>query len=167
MTPRRALLAPVLVLALVGGACSDDGVQRDEATNELTRGGSLSVYELLENDCILIEEPPDPETGVEKVDAVPCDEEHTHEVYAVDGETLPERFADVYPGAPDLEAVANQICFAEFSTFVESDVIDSTLAFTYLYPTLDSWSDTDIMDREIVCLVVSDRRTGSVEGSGL
>ncbi len=123
----------------------------------------MSVYDIKERDCL--EAPSGVETELSKVTVVPCDEPHTHEVYLVDDETLGKTF-DVYPGAPDIEGVASQLCFKAFSDFVGSEVIDSALSFTYLYPTLKSWTDNKPPDRTVACLVVSEETTGSVRGSG-
>lgn len=92
---------------------------------------------------------------------VPCEEEHTHEIYAV--VVSP---ASVYPGFEALETTAQARCLAEFEEFVGISAFDSELFYSWLVPTLTSWDRED--DREIVCVVGArdgEPLTGSVRGS--
>ncbi len=157
----RTVATAVVVLAVLLAACSDDGIERD-ADGTVTQSGSISVYDLQLGDCI--EVPADVAEELEQVTVLPCDDPHTHEVYLVDDTTLDDTF-EVYPGAPDVEGVASRICFDGFAEFVGSEVVDSDLTFTYLYPTLQSWTENDPVDRTIACLVVSAPTRGSVGGS--
>ena len=159
---RHRWFCVAVVVVAVAGACSDGGSVRD-ADGSVTRKGSMSVYDIQDGDCL--EAPSGVETELSQVTVVPCDEPHTHEVYLVDDTALDAKF-DVYPGAPDIEGVASKICFDGFADFVGSEVIDSALSFTYLYPTLKSWTDNKPPDRTVACLVVSEETTGSLKGSG-
>ena len=100
--------------------------------------------------------------AIENILAVPCDEPHTHEVYA----QITYEENDVYPGAAELERFSDVACLTDFPDYVGVDYFDSGLFFTYLYPTLDGWNDKN--DREVVCLAAlpGQELIESVRGSG-
>ena len=159
MTIRR-IAVPAIVLALVLGACSDDGPDRDEA-GRITSSGDLSVFDLEVGDCVLLDD--ELEAANETLPVVPCDEPHQAEIYAlVDVDDL-----DQYPGERELSNRAEIECLAEFAGYVGVDLADSTLFFTYLIPSIRSWQDDD--DRTVVCvgLGVGGPLEGSVEGSAI
>lgn len=155
-TVRRFTLA-LAVMALA--ACSGGGVERGD--EGITDGGDLSVFELQPGDCLY---PPEAiDENVDELPVVPCNEVHTHEVFAVWEAGDPEAFAaadeldiDVYPGEAALDAWAERACIAAFPTFVGGGYFDADLFSTYLLPTLDSWGDGD---RDVVCVA---RTTGWV-----
>lgn len=102
----------------------------------------------------------DASTQVESLPVVGCDKEHEGEVYAVKKSSL-----DSY----NIIAVrdeADEYCLAEFETYVGTDYMESTLFFTHLTPSSQSWSAGD---RDIVCIVMpaEDTVTGSLKGSNL
>jgi len=154
-----ALLAGCLAVATAG--CSgDDGVglvPQDQKAREALVGT-----------CLMVDD-----TVAEKVSSlpeVPCDEAHTHEIYAVvdfappaaaTGTTVaPAKLA--YPGEEALTQFAEAACLREFRTYVGIDAIDSRLFYSWMIPTIDSWTRAD--DRSIVC-VVGDPGVGTVTGS--
>lgn len=90
-----------------------------------------------------------------------CAEEHDVEAYAAT-----DLEGDEYPGKDAILTKAEDFCMAEFESFVGSNYQESTLFFSYLYPTQESWDQKD--DRQVLCLLISDEPvTGSLGGSGL
>jgi hypothetical protein len=156
----RRIAALALVLAVVLGACSDDGPGRDD-TGQITSAGDLSVFDLQVGDCVLIDD--ELEAANETLPVVPCDEPHQAEVYAlVDVDDL-----DQYPGERELSNRAEIECVAEFADYVGVDLADSVLFFTYMIPSIRSWQDDD--DRTVVCMVlgVGGPLEGSVRGAAI
>lgn len=149
---RRVVAAVLLVAAIT--ACSKDDAKRVGGT--ITEAGPISVFDLRPGDCLY---PDDSTVGeVEKVQAVPCDEPHTQEVFAV-----PE-FPDergVYPGEAALQQFADAACLEAFEAYTGTDYLDSDYFFTYLHPSVDSWNDDD---RQIICVITDEgaEMTGSV-----
>ncbi len=77
-----------------------------------------------------------------------CTVEHTHEIFAtpdVDSEDFP-----VYPGFKELEAVAQAACLAKFEGYVGVSPFESTLFYSWIVPSLESWNDEK--DRQIICV---------------
>lgn len=142
---RRPALLLLVPLALALAACSDDDAGRKDGA--ITKAGKISVFDARVGDCLL----PGDELGTEidKVEAVPCDEGHTHEVFA-----LPEfPGGDVYPGEDELRNFANAECLDAFTNYTGDDYLDSDLFFSYLQPSIRSWNEGD--DRNIVCVIVA------------
>jgi hypothetical protein len=156
---RRQLLA--LLPLVVAVACSgDDGAGRGD-DGRITEAGPVSVFDLQVGDCLKPDE--DAEGELTEVEAVPCEEPHTQEVFA-----LPEyegENPDVYPGEAAIRAFADAACLDAFERYTGADYLDSDLYFSYLHPSLDSWNEGD--DRTIVCVVISpgEETTGSVRAS--
>jgi hypothetical protein len=115
--------------------------------------GEVDVFDLRVGDCLADSAP----RGVEvsSVQSVPCSEPHSEEIYAV--VTLPE---GEFPGTEAMDAQANELCVAEFESFVGLPYEESVLYLTYLTPTRESWSEGD---REVVCSVYDP--DGEVSGS--
>lgn len=151
-----------MVCLVAGSACSGGGPDRD-ADGRITASGDVDVFDLRVGDCLVLDDSVD--ASVESLPAVPCDEPHQGEVYAlyeIDDEDI-----DTYPGERELSNMAEAVCVAEFADYVGVDLADSTLFFTYLVPSIRGWQDGD--DRTVVCLAVAAGRTleQSVERSGL
>lgn len=154
MFVRHARLLPLLlaVPALLV-ACSDDAAGRKDGA--IAKAGKISVFDVAVGDCLN----PGEELGVEitDIEAVPCDDEHTHEVFA-----LPEyEEDDVYPGEEKLRNFADAACMDAFTTYTGSEYLESNLYFSYLQPSIRSWNEGD--DRRVVCVIVAtgDPITGS------
>lgn len=151
--PTSALLLAAAVVLAAG--CSDD----DEA--DPTEPAAQEVLEVsVDADtgtCMQVDEEFPPE--VEELPIIGCDQPHSHEIYAtvVAGES-----GDVYPGLNGLESIAQTECLTAFDEFVGISAFDSTLAFSWLVPTLDGWNDES--DREILC-VLQDRESAPLIGS--
>lgn len=155
---RRTPLAIALVALVVIGACSDDKAEREGG--KITDAGPISVFELRPGDCLY---PDDKAVGeIENIQAVPCDEPHTQEVFAV-----PEYEDDsgVYPGEAEIQKFADAACLEAFGQYTGVDYLDSDLYFSWLHPSLDSWNSGD--DRQVVCVIVAtgDEMIGSVKGT--
>ncbi|MDZ7677564.1 MAG: septum formation family protein [Acidimicrobiales bacterium] len=157
MHTRRLVLA-LAALVLMAAACSNDEPDRDE-DGRLTSAGDLSVFDLVEGDCVVLDE--SLEAANETLPVVPCDQPHQGEVYAlVDVDDI-----DAYPGERELSDRAELECISRFADYVGVDLADSTLYYTYMIPSIRGWQEDD--DRTVVCMAVGAGQTleGSVEGS--
>jgi uncharacterized RDD family membrane protein YckC len=74
--------------------------------------GEVDVFDLKVGDC-LADSPTGGEEVIFTVETVPCSEPHSEEIYAV--VTLPE---GDYPGDEAMDAQADELCTAEFESFV-------------------------------------------------
>ena len=173
--PRRGLptwvvvLIVVLVLALivaVGVALTSSlGADRDESTGEVVAGGDLSAFDLRVGDCLIDayfrEAEGQGEEGetFDSVPAVPCEEPHGVEVYAIvsldEGE---------WPGESAVGEQADDVCYDRFESFVGRSYETSVLDFGSYLPTEDSWAAGD---RGVTCLVFdpSGQVRGTLEGA--
>ena len=139
-----ALVTGLLLLA----ACSDDDPADGESTPVLELGGEDGDAI---GTCLLVTDELPAE--VAELPVVPCELEHSHEIYYVEDDTR-----DVYPGLEALETFAQQVCVREFEPYVRISPFDSTLFFSWLVPTLDSWN-SEQKDREVICVL------GNLDGS--
>ena len=100
-----------------------------------------------------------PEVGAEVLElpTIDCSEPHSHEIFAV---VVSD--ATVYPGKKALETTAQAKCLGRFEEFVGISAFDSTLFYSWLVPTLNTWDRND--DREIIC-VVGDGTGAPLRGS--
>ncbi len=142
MRTRRAFWVVGAVIALMVG---------------LTACGEPSANALEEGDCI------DAEIGgdVGEDDKVDCEESHSAEVYSTF-----DLEGDDFPGVEEVQAQADERCLEDFEGYVGLPYEDSTIDFTTLNPSEDSWNDND--DRTVLCLAVSldgSDTEGSVEGA--
>jgi len=140
----RSIPSVALACALIvgGAACSggDDGEP------------IIDVGESAVGTCLDVPEDMGPE--VTELPVAPCDEPHTHEVFAVllyeppeDSDIAP----DVYPGFEALEDYSRAACLAEFEGYVGVSAFDSALFYSWIVPTLTSWDQED--DREVICVI--------------
>ena len=153
MSKRGWLAAVVLgvsALFVVAG-CSDasqeDSSERDQEGN-IEEGGDVGVFALQEGDCFT-----DPPTGdLQQVEAVPCTEPHTNEVYALfdaeGGEDAP------FPGDAEIQSQAEDKCLGDlFTEYVGVEFNASEFGATFIAPTQDTWEELD--DREVICVAQS------------
>ena len=158
----RPALVPLLAVALALAACG--GAARDES-GAIVAGGDLSVFELRAGDCF--DDPPGILEGVVEVSelaAVPCDEPHDNEAYAVFDAPFSEDAP--HPGTEAVDTLAGTRCFSEFAPYVGRSYETSRLDFDFLSPTPDSWDEGD---REIICFLWDlqfAKLEGSMRGSG-
>ena len=116
------------------------------------------VFDITVGDCL-----PAEETGVEgeisTVLTVPCSEPHSGEAYA--SGNMPD---GSYPGDTEVQNFAEDFCSTEFDSFVGIPLEQSTLSYSYYFPTPESWAAGD---REILCVVYDPAGdvTGSLQGA--
>lgn len=99
------------------------------------------------------------------VPIVECSEPHDTEIYA--SSTIE---GDEYPGLDAVQTQADEDCYNAFEAFVGVSYEDSTLYYSTLYPSTESW---DGGDREILCGISKYNEdtdeitpvTGSLKGS--
>lgn len=162
-TVLASLVTAGLMAALLG--CSGSSGVKRQAGGVIVKAGPESVFDLRVGDCIVpptkLPNPDKPE--LEKMQAVPCGDAHTHEVFARPAYTD----SDVYPGPSKLRGFADGACLTEFEGYVGTPYEDSTLGFSYLLPSLRSWNEDK--DRTVVCLLVATdaELTTTAKASGL
>jgi hypothetical protein len=142
-------------LTLTGCSLFDSDPPRDPETGELLEPAELNVFELRVGDCL---DEFAEGTDVSTVNAVPCGERHTDEVYLStqmeDGE---------FPGVDGARAFAEQACAEGFLEFVGIPWEESELDFGFFNPTEASWADGD---REVLCTITDPQSaiTGTLAG---
>lgn len=152
---RNVLATALAAVTLLVSACSDD----DDPTTD------VKVEDIDEDrvgECLLVGTEIDPQ--VSSLPTIDCAEPHTHEIFAA------VRMSDddfpVYPGVEALEAVAERECLTAFEDYVGISPFDSELFYSWLVPTLDSWTKFD--DRIVLCVASrydNAPLTGSIEGA--
>lgn len=154
LRPPQAWAVALTVAVLALGGCTDNGSPLD-ADGNVVQAGELSVFELAPGHCLA---PVKAESELATVPVVPCAEEHTQEVFAI------ERAAgDNHPGIGELEIIADKACLDALQTDLELTLADGVY-FSYLLPTFDGWNNEG--DRSVVCvLVFPDRDRESMQGS--
>ena len=187
--PRRVFVGVSLtlascVLSACGGHTAGAAVKGAKGVlGPTTKEETVPVFDLRPRQCLV---PPkaNPNLDVARVTVVPCDEAHTEEVYCVlaYSTTVPQnaphcpakppRFAgslvEDYPGTQALETYANAVCLDEFQPYVGTSYKESSLYYTYLYPSPRSWDSPSRRDREVTCVLVSTAALErSAKGSGL
>jgi hypothetical protein len=134
---RRALL--IFVLAVLLASCS------------LTSSGkskTVSVFKLSVGDCLV---PPSKiQADLTSITVVACTQPHTQQVFAI--ARLSGSSTASYPSTQVLDAQANGMCLNRFQQFVGIPYQRSKLFFTYMLPSVGSWSSGD---RSIVCIAES------------
>ena len=153
------MMVGFLLLSCSGG----EGPIRESGQPGVIKSGPLSVFDLLAGDCLADPSVETIPSEVEELEAVPCNEVHRLEIFTL---IAVETDDDLYPGEGALTAKADAGCLASFPEYVGVDYFaQSSLYFTYIYPTLDSWTGNS--DRSIVCVVgSSEQLNGSVKGVG-
>lgn len=161
LSPSRALLTASVVLLAVGSlsacglASGSEDAKRDGSTGEITEGSDADVFSIRVGDCFV---GADLAGTVEKVPTVPCSEPHDSEMISekrIEGDKLP---ADA-----ELIAQGDEYCVAQFEAWVGGPYAGSSLEYTYLYPTPESW---DAGDRSLQCVVMSaEPVSGTLKGS--
>jgi hypothetical protein len=93
------------------------------------------------------------------VPVVPCSEPHIYEVYAQS--SLPE---GDFPGADAILEQTEELCIAEFESFVGLSYEESVLDVFYLSPTEETWL---VGDRAVTCSIYDpgEEVTGSLRGT--
>ena len=159
---RALTLTTIAAAGLLLSGCSLLGQVQD-----LTGGGDPTnanteddVFSLVPGDCF--NEETDAET-VSTVDIVDCGVAHDWEAFASIKMT-----EDSYPGDTEAQKEADNACGDPFTSYVGLGFADSIYDYSFYYPTQETWDDTVLQDREILCLAIDDNKaqvTGSVKGA--
>lgn len=148
--------APItfVVAAMLLAGCGDNAVRGED--DQVVEAGEVGAFEVQVGDCFDDGQLSAEASEVQEVDAIPCDQPHDNEVYAIfdlpDGD---------YPGDEAVVEQSGKGCAERFAEFTGTAYEDSQLEITQLFPTEDSWNTLD--DREVVCAVYDP--SGPVEGS--
>jgi hypothetical protein len=152
---RSAVAAAVSVAVLSGVAACSSGK---------TKTVSESVFRVDPGQCF--QAPGKVQAELSSLKRVACAQPHSREAYAVFSYTPPAGSpADTYPGSDALSTFAKGGCAQRYRPYVGVDYLDSSLFFTYLFPSARSWEQDG--DRKIICFVTTTGAPlqGSVKGS--
>ncbi len=142
---------------VIYGAVTD--VDRD-SSGAIVGSGNVDAFQVRIGDCF-----DDVSSSVDEVSSVPgvpCSEPHDNEAFAVFDVTVTE-----YPGGEAMGNLAYESCLTRFDSFVGRDYQSSTLEITTMYPSIESWNQSD---REVICAVYDvdqNKLIGSAAGRGL
>lgn len=146
----------MVVLGVLAIACS--GAERDDR-GEIVGAGDVSAFEMRLGDCF--DNPEDPTAPVSSLAAVPCEDPHDNQVFALID--FPEG-GDAFPGAQAIRDFATDACLEQFEPFVGRSYEESRFDISALYPSAESW---DQGDREVICVLLDtagEPWTGTAEG---
>lgn len=142
---------------IVYGAVTD--ADRD-GSGAIVGEGSVDAFQVRVGDCFN-----DGSMDMEEISSVagvPCTEPHDNETYALIDLSMTE-----YPGLDQMGEIANDKCMEKFESFVGKDYESSSLDILTMYPSSDSWKQSD---REVVCAVYdmnTEKLVGSAKGTAL
>ena len=162
---RPVLLAVALcsVLFLVAGCGWVSSLFGSKKTEQTT---SVSVFKVDIGQCF--NPPVKPVTDLSDLTSVACTSPHTQEAYAELTYVAPAGAdSSVYPGDDALVAFSKGACAQAFTGYVGVSYLDSSLFFTYLYPSARSWESGK--DRTVLCFATTTGKplTATVKGSKL
>ena len=129
---------PVAVVVLAVGYFTTARRGDDGAVNA---GGTLSVTEMQVGDCFTTGD----EELISDVDAVPCDEPHKYEVFAVRDHTGPLPLTDA-----SYQSVFDSLCLADFESYVGATWTSSQIYADMITPSEESYAQGD---REYICFL--------------
>lgn len=137
--------------SLLGNIVADPAPSSDPTNGTETDAFAIAVGDCLNDGGI--------EGEVSTVVVIDCAQPHDSEAYSsiqvADGD---------YPGEQAILDQAEKDCLADFNTFAGINYDQSTLSFSYYYPTQGSWENGD---REILCLILdpAGKTTGTLENA--
>ena len=140
-------LGAAAIMGLALSACSS------MPFNNRTQSTELAVGQ-----CLLVPL----NSQVNSVATTECTEAHTGEVYSVT--TLKN---DTMPSRDEMDELVYNTCYETFEAYVGTSPEETTLDYTAMSPTKQTWAKGD---REIVCIAVrtdDEQLTASVRASGL
>ncbi len=158
-----AAVAVVAWLTLVGCASPNE----DQSTRQdgvIVDGGRVGVNRLQTGDCFDDVDPStlsDEFSEIEAVDAKPCTDAHTYEVYYLGA--LPD---SDFPGEQAVNQQVDGQCLALFEPYVGIGYDASMFDYSFIFPSAESWADGD---RGYICTLYSlagDSLQGSMRGVG-
>jgi hypothetical protein len=135
-----------LAAGVAAGLGGFDNTTRDD-NGQITESGGISVFNLQVGDCLNDSDLESTEGVVSDSLGVPCTESHQLEVFA---ERLITDLTDYSETAINEEA--ESFCLTAFDSYIGIDYQSSSLDFTYLVPTIESWENGD---NEITCIAVA------------
>ena len=165
--PKWTLRAVVLavVLVTVSGCGWVKGVFGSSDTTG-PQTSSVNVFEVKIGQCF--NPPADVKVELSNLTALPCNEPHSQESYALLDYQPPNGVTvSGYPGTDALDSFAQGACAQAFAAYDGISYLDSTLFFTYLLPSARSWEQG--ADKTILCLITTTGAplTSSVKGKKL
>lgn len=155
MTLRRLARTLVLATAAIGlGGCSFLGLGGKTVYKPYT----VSVFHLSVGECL--NPPTTVVASVATLSAISCHAPHTQQVFAL----VPDNAGDNYPGSSALVKFANAKCLQAFAAFDGIPYQQSSLFYTYLLPSVRSWSSGD---RTVTCIITTtgQKLTSSMKGA--
>lgn len=159
----KAAVALVALPTLVLSGCvllhltEPAGADRDES-GAIVEEGRVDVFSIRVGDCLTGLKTTRGGQGVTEGEGIPCSEPHKYEVFYHEEHAV--------SGLLGAEAVADQMCSDAFESFLGFPPNFTSLNFTWLIPTPESFESGD---RAISCLVHRFDQalvTGSLEGKG-
>lgn len=189
----RWLAAAVAAVTLLAACTRDDNSQEPDPVRDdegqVLDDTEVAALRVQVGDCFNGTIP----FAVESIDAVPCEQPHDHQAYAVfDIDPSPDPAAtsttsttsedgtstttattvaaadEEYPGEARVQELGERGCLVAFGEYVGNAYETSALDIGLILPTEESWDAID--DREVVCTVHradGTQLTASAEGSGL
>lgn len=128
----------VLLLVAPVGVLTGCEAQRDD-TGAIESAGRVSVFEVRVGDCF-----DDHDDEVVRFDAVPCDEPHDNQVFA-----LFDLEGDEWPGDDEATVMSHLGCQERFPAAIGTPLDESVLVSYAIGPGETTWRRED--DREVIC----------------
>jgi hypothetical protein len=132
------------VSAIIAAVIATTAFRNDAGV--ITKGGNLSVDDVRAGDCLK----EFGEGNTFSVDAVPCEEQHKVQVYAVFN--LADR--PDFPGDDTVTSEAEKGCTDRVAAAVRGKVDSGELSVAYFHPQEGTWNRGD---REVACIVIAER----------
>ena len=132
---------------------------RDDS-GAIVDGGTIDAFHVRLGDCF--DDPSTFSDELSSLDGIPCSDPHDNETFAVFDVNYPS-----YPEGDRMGELVQSSCIEHFERFVGRDYDSSSLDVITMYPTRESWQQSD---REVVCALYdmeANKLTGSVKGSGI
>lgn len=144
--PNRAATTAValVVVALIGAGVAFFLHLRSDSGEPGTAAGDVEAAGLRPGDCW--NDVSDGTGEVLEVPAVPCDQPHDNEVFAV--VEVPGAPGSAFPGMETLDLLGEEKCLQEFAGYTGELYEFSSLDLWMLFPTPSSW---ELGDREVIC----------------
>jgi hypothetical protein len=133
-----------LVVLVLVGAGAGLFVYLGSSGDGETATGDVEAARLRPGDCW--NDVSDQPGEVLEVPAVPCDQPHDNEVFAV--VEIPGAPGSAFPGIETVDLLGRERCLQEFAGYTGELYEFSSLELWMLFPTPTSW---EIGDREVIC----------------
>jgi len=112
----------------------------------------VSVFDVEPGQCFAAQQ--QLEAEIATLEAIPCDGPHRQESYAIVAYQPPAGVqVDAFPGEQNLKSYADANCAEQFEKYVGISYLDSSLFFTYLFPSARGWEQSN--DRSVVCFITT------------